>query len=401
MKQVFEPFAIGSLTLRNRIIRAATHEGMADRSGMPTEDLFKAYERLAAGGAGAIITGYAGVKQNGRTFPNMLMFDNDTYIPVYKSITDRLKPFNVPIILQIAHGGSRSMSKITGQEVVSASGRKKNDYGDAVREASEAGIRSIVEAFVSAVVRAKAAGFDGVELHAAHGYLLSEFISPVRNKRRDSWGGSTENRLRIVTEILSSVRNTVGRNFPILVKMSGHDEFRRGLTEAEAVKIAQILQSAACDAIEVSCGYGNFLHTIRMPKAPVDAILGLMPRYRNMPAYKKWLFRRMIPLMARVRSPLHNYNVPIAEHIRRHVDIPVIAVGGIRNLPEIQTIIADRGVDCVSLCRPFIIEPDIVNRFRKGQQSSRCIDCGFCLIGVAKYKLRCYYGRVPDSRTAQ
>jgi 2,4-dienoyl-CoA reductase-like NADH-dependent reductase (Old Yellow Enzyme family) len=398
MKQVFESSAIGNLVLKNRIIRSATHEAMADRRGMPTDDLFTTYRRLAEGGAGAIITGYAGVKANGRTFPNMLMFDNDAYIPVYKSINDRLKPFGVPLILQIAHGGSRSMSKITGQEVVSASARRKNDYGDAVKEADENEIRSIVAAFADAVVRAKAAGFDGVQLHAAHGYLLSEFVSPVLNKRRDQWGGSTENRLRIVTEIFAAARRQVGPSFPILVKMSGHDEFRRGLVEAEAVSIARIMKAASCDALEVSCGYGDFMYTIRTPKPPVEAILGMVPRYRAMPGYQKWFFRRMAPFVARTRTPLNNYNVPIAEQIRRRVDIPVIAVGGIRNLPDIQSIVADKGIDFVSLCRPFIIEPDIVNRFQKGQQSSRCIDCGYCLIGVTRSKLRCYYGRVPVSR---
>jgi 2,4-dienoyl-CoA reductase-like NADH-dependent reductase (Old Yellow Enzyme family) len=308
-----------------------------------------------------------------------------------------LKQFKALIILQLAHGGSRSMSKITGQDVVSASARIKNDHGDAVKEASEAEVRSIVAAFVAAIVRAKAAGFDGVELHAAHGYLLSEFVSPVLNKRRDQWGGSTENRLRIVTDILSAARNVVGNSFPILIKMSGHDEFKKGLDAAEAVKLARILQAASCSAIEVSCGYGDFMHTVRMPKVPVDAVLGLMPRYRDMPGYQKRLFRLMAPFLARVRTPLHNYNVPLAEQIKRTVDIPVIAVGGIRNLQDIKTIISDKGIDFVSLARPFIIEPDIVNRFQQGQESSRCINCGYCLIGVTANKLRCYYGRIPAS----
>jgi 2,4-dienoyl-CoA reductase-like NADH-dependent reductase (Old Yellow Enzyme family) len=164
------------------------------------------------------------------------------------------------------------------------------------------------------------------------------------------------------------------------------------------VKIAQILEAASCDAIEVSCGYGDFMHTVRMPKVPVDAVLGLMPQYRDMPGYQKRLFRLMAPFLAKVRTPLHNYNVPLAEHIKRNVDIPVIAVGGIRNLQDIKTIISDKGIDFVSLARPFIIEPDIVNRFQKGQESSRCINCGYCLIGVTADKLRCYYGRIPASR---
>jgi 2,4-dienoyl-CoA reductase-like NADH-dependent reductase (Old Yellow Enzyme family) len=158
---------------------------------------------------------------------------------------------------------------------------------------------------VAAIVRAKAAGFDGVELHAAHGYLLSEFISPVLNRRKDMWGGSTQNRLRIVTEILSAARREVGK-FPILIKISAHDEFKQGLPEAEAVTIAQMLQAASCDAIEVSCGYGDFMHTVRMTNLPVDAVLGLMPHYRDMPSYRKYLFRLISPFLAKVHKPISN-----------------------------------------------------------------------------------------------
>jgi 2,4-dienoyl-CoA reductase-like NADH-dependent reductase (Old Yellow Enzyme family) len=366
---------------------------MANADGTPTENLLKTYRRLSMGGAGGIITGNVGVKQNGRTFPNMRMFDSDVYIDFYKHINNQLRQYDTPVILQIAHGGSRAMSLITGQEVVSASPRRKNDYGDRVKEATESEIRSIVDAFVAAIVRAKTAGFDGVELHAAHGYLLSEFISPVLNRRKDRWGGSTQNRLRIVTEILAAARKEVDR-FPILIKISATDEFRQGLTEAEVVTIAQMLQAASCDAIEVSSGYGDFMHTVRMTKVPVDAVLGLMPTYRDMPSDRKSLFFRLVaPLQA--KEPIFNYNVGAAELIKRNVDVPVIVVGGIRNIQDITTIISEKNIDFVSLCRPFIIEPDIVNRFQGGQECSRCIDCGYCLIGVTANPLRCYYGRVP------
>lgn len=394
MKKIFESCSLGTLVLKNRIIRAATHEGMAQADGMPTDDLLKTYKKLSAGGAGAIITGYVSVMRNGRTFPNMRTFDSDDCIDVYRSINDQLKQYGTPVILQIAHGGSRSMSAVTHEDVVSTSPRRKNDYGDRVREASDAEIRSIIDAFVAAIVRAKAAGFGGVEVHAAHGYLLSEFISPVLNRRTDRWGGSTENRMRIVTEILSRARKEVGK-FPILVKISAHDEFKQGLTGAEAVTIARTLQAAFCDAIEVSCGYGDFMHTVRMTGVPVDAVLSLMPRYRDMPSYRKRLFRLIGSYVVKTHKPIFNYNVGVAELIKRNVDIPVIVVGGIRSLPDITTIVSEKGIDFVSLSRPFIIEPDIVNRFQKGQERSRCIDCGYCLIGVAANPLRCYYGRVP------
>ena len=394
MTNIFEPCSLGTLTLKNRIIRSATHEGMAHADGTPTDDLLKTYSKLAIGGAGAIITGYVSVKQNGKTFPNMRMFDSDTYIDIYKSINDQLKQHNTPIILQIAHGGSRSVSTTTGQEVVSASPRRKNESGDSVKEASDAEILSIIDAFVAAIIRAKAAGFSAVQLHAAHGFLLSEFISPVLNKRKDRWGGSIENRVRIVTEILSRARKEVG-TFPILVKMSAHDQFKRGLTTTEAVTIAHMLKTASCDAIEVSCGLGDFMYTIRSTKVPVDAVLGLMPPYRDMPSWQKLFYRIIAPFLLKVRKPIANYNVGIAGEIKQKVDIPVIVVGGIRCLQDIKLIISEKGIDCVSLSRPFIIEPDIVDRFKKGQECSRCINCGYCLMGVVANPLRCYYGRIP------
>jgi 2,4-dienoyl-CoA reductase-like NADH-dependent reductase (Old Yellow Enzyme family) len=325
----------------------------------------------------------------------MRMFDSDAYIDIYKGINDWLKNTETPVIAQLAHGGSRSSGKLTGEDVISPGYRRKNDFGDVVKEASEADIIAIIDAFVGAVVRARKAGFDGVQLHAAHGYLLSEFISPKLNQRKDKWGGTVENRMRIVTEILRQARQEVG-SYPILVKISAHDEFKNGLTEQETVAIARILQDCSCDAIEVSCGYGDFQYTIRMPKLPVDAILGLMPGYRDKPAFQKRMFRMAAPILGKKHTPLHNYNVDAAELIKRSVAIPVIVVGGIRKIQDITQIIAEKDIDCVSLSRPFIIEPDIVEKFRQGKQdSSRCIDCGYCLIGVTGAPLRCYYGRVP------
>jgi len=284
MKQVFEPWSLGTLQIKNRIIRSATHEGMAHPDGMPTADLEKYYQQLAAGGTGAIITGFMCVKGNGRMHANIRMFDHDGYIDVYKGINDRLKEFGTPVIAQLAHGGSRASKKLTGEDVIGPGHRRKNESGDVCKEASEADILSIIEAFVGAIIRARTAGFDGVQLHAAHGYLLSEFLSPNLNRRQDRWGVTVENRLRIVTEIVRRARQEVG-SYPVLIKISAHDQFRNGLTEHDAVATARLLQESSCDAIEVSCGYGDFLHTVRMPKVPIDALLGLMPGYRERPAF--------------------------------------------------------------------------------------------------------------------
>jgi 2,4-dienoyl-CoA reductase-like NADH-dependent reductase (Old Yellow Enzyme family) len=349
---------------------------------------------LAKGGVGAIITGYVGVKQNGKAVFNMRMFDKDDYIDDYKDINLKLKNDHTPVILQLAHSGSQTSSKITGEIPLTVS-PMKNFYGERCKEANESEIEDIIDCFVKSIERAKKAEFTGVQLHAAHGYLLSEFVSPFLNKRRDQWGGNVENRFRILREILQRSREKVGR-FPIWVKVSAFDEKRNKKELEEIIKGCQMLQENGCDAIEVSCGYGfKGFDTIRVPKIPVEAMLALLPNFKNYSLLKKDFFKIVAPLLIKKYKPIHNYNVNSAERIRKNVDIPVIVVGGIRKLSDIENIIENREIDFVSMCRPFIIEPNIVNKFQEHKAvESRCIDCGYCLFGIASKKLKCYFGKI-------
>lgn len=394
MKKVFERSAIGTIELKNRILRSATHEGMGDQYGKPLKELYDTYEKLAKGGAGAIITGYVGVKQNGRTMFNMRMFDKDEYVLDYKPFNLKLKEYNTPVILQLAHGGSQTSSKITGVVPLSAS-PTKNYFGERCKEASESEIEDIIDCFVNSIGRAKEAEFTGVQLHAAHGYLLSEFLSPFLNKRKDHWGGSVENRFRIVREILQKSREKVG-HFPIWVKVSAFDENRNRKELEEMIKGWQMLEGDGCDAIEVSCGYGfKGFDTIRVPKVPVDAMLALLPDFKNSSSFKKSFLKIVAPLVIKKYKPIHNYNVKSAERIKKNVNIPVIVVGGIRKLEDIKNIIEKTDIDFVSMCRPFIIEPNIVNKFQENKSvESKCIDCGYCLFGVVSNKLKCYFGKI-------
>ncbi len=394
-RKAFEPFQLGPVRLKNRIIRSATHEGMGRQDGMPTDELFPLYETIAAGGAGAIITGYMGVLPSGRTFPNMRMFDDDRYIDVYGRMNERLRQYGAPVIVQLAHGGSHAERRLTGRDVVAPGLRKRSEEGDVCRNGDEKQIEAVINAFVDAVGRARQAGFDGAQLHAAHGYLLSEFLSPSLNRRRDRWGGPVENRVRIITEILRRARSAAG-GFPLLVKMSVGDEHRRGLTAQDATAVVRALRDAGCDAVEVSCGYGDVFHTVRVPRVPIDAILHLVPGYRSLPPVRKGVARIALHCWKPSALPLHNYNLDAAARIKESAGLPVIAVGGIRDLRDIEAALGERNIDCVSLSRPFVIEPDIVERFRTGgQERSRCIDCGYCLIGVTSAPLRCYFGKVP------
>lgn len=396
MKKVFEKSMIGTMELKNRIIRSATHEGMGDESGKPLKELYDLYEKLAKGGVGAIITGYVAVKQNGKAVMNMRMFDKDEYVDDYKNFNLKLKDYNTPVILQIAHGGSQTSSRITGTVPFSVS-PTKNFYGERCKEIEENEIEDMIDSFVKSIERAKRAEFAGVQLHAAHGYFLSEFVSPFLNHRRDKWGGNVENRFRILREILQRSREKVGP-FPIWAKVSAFDESRNRKELNEMIEGCQILQESGCDAIEVSCGYGfkdKGFSAVRTPKIPVEAMLALVPDFKSYSPFRKRLLRIVIPWLFKTYKPIHNYNVGSAERIKKNVDIPVIVVGGIRKLADIENIIEKRDLDFVSMCRPFIIEPNIVNKFQDHKATeSRCIDCGYCLLGVVSNTLKCYFGKI-------
>jgi len=220
-------------------------------------------------------------------------------------------------------------------------------------------------------------------------------LSPFLNKRKDRWGGSVENRFRILKEILQRSKEKVG-HFPIWVKVSAFDERRNRKGLVEMIEGCQMLQENGCDAIEVSCGFGfKGFDTIRVPKIPVDAMLALLPNFKNYSSFKKTFFKIVAPLLIKKYEPIHNYNVRSAERIKKNVNIPVIVVGGIRKLEDIKNIIENTEIDFVSMCRPFIIEPNIVSKFQEHQSvESKCIDCGYCLLGVASKKLKCYFGKI-------
>jgi 2,4-dienoyl-CoA reductase-like NADH-dependent reductase (Old Yellow Enzyme family) len=391
--QVFENNTLAGIRLENRIIRSATCEGMADKDGFPSSDMLSLYERLSKGKVGAIITGYVAVQRNGRTVSTMGLFDDDKYIDAYRRLCFAVRENNVPFILQIAHGGGQCYAAVTPESV--APSAVKYPFYPQPHELTESAIEEIIDNFVKAIARAQKAGFSAVQVHAAHGYLLAAFLSPHFNHRQDRWSGSIENRFRILDEIIKRARQTVG-NYPVLVKISAYDSFKDGANITTSVTIAGLLQESGYDAIEVSCGNAEGLSTIRVKKLPVEAVLKLHPQFARRPNWQKKLIAPIIPLLARAPQPVRNYNVAAAGQIKNKVKIPVIVVGGIRTLADIKTIITGNQADYVSMCRPFIIEPDIVARFLTGKSdTSRCIDCGYCAFGfLSGEKTRCYYGKI-------
>jgi 2,4-dienoyl-CoA reductase-like NADH-dependent reductase (Old Yellow Enzyme family) len=373
---------------------------MADEAGCPTDKLKGLYVRLAKGGVGAIITGYAGIQQDGKCpLYHMLMIDDDRLIPSYKATADAVHEQGTPIILQIAHSGRQTRSKITGLPTVAPSAIKDKFYSeDMPRELREEQIEDIIENFVKAIGRARKAGFDGVQIHGAHGYLLSEFMSPYSNRRTDQWGGSTENRFRIVGEIFRRARIAVGDYYPLLIKLNAYDGRKGGMRIDEAVEIAHMCEVSGASAIEVSCGtVEDGFHASRGEKLPMEAVFRYNFKYKSLPPLVKRLMKPFANLISHPVKPIDNYNVEAAQKIKAKVSVPVIVVGGISTLPDIREILENRKADFVSMCRPFIIEPNLVKRFQEGKvESSRCIRCNYCTLAIEERPLRCYYGKLKD-----
>jgi len=394
----FKPLEISGIRFKNRIIRSATHEGMADETGIPDERLKKLYVSLAKGSAGAIITGFTGIRQDGKSsMHNMIMIDRDEVIPAFKEITDAVHEYNTPIIMQVAHCGRQTRSKSTGEPVKGVSPiRHKFFNEDLPHELTQSEINEIINGFVLAAIRAKNAGFDAIQLHAAHGFLLSEFLSSHSNRRNDQWGGSIKNRFRIVKEILERTKEKTD-GFPVFIKLNSHDSQKNGMIVDEAVAYAKMLEQAGCDGIEVSCGtIEDGLYTIRGEKLPAEAALQYTFKYESLPLLVKKVAGPFLKAVVKQPKPLNNYNLDAAVKIRKAVNIPVMVVGGINSFDSIDKIINRHGIDLVSMSRPFIIQPDIVEKFKSGDlQKSKCIMCNFCAILIEKRSLKCYYGKLP------
>ncbi len=341
------PKKIGAIEIKNRFIRSATAERLFDREGFPESGLGEFYCRLARGGIGAIITGHAFIEPQGRASPKQLAIFKDDFISPLKKITKEVHSCGARIFIQLSHAGRQTKSKYTGETPIAPSAVREMTLDALPRQMEEDEIYRVIDGFKKAALRAMEAGFDGSQLHAAHGYLLNQFISPYTNRRTDKWGGSTENRIRILLEILKSIKKDSGDSFAVFVKLNMDDFIDGGLKLEESVLIAGQLQEFGIDAIEASGGIWES---------------------------SQFIIRKDILLKSQ-----EAYFLDYARHLKGLIDIPVISVGGIRS-KEVMEEILDTGADFVSMSRPFIREPDLANRIIKGEAvKSECISCNGCL----------------------
>ncbi|MFX1340638.1 MAG: NADH:flavin oxidoreductase [Promethearchaeota archaeon] len=365
-----KPMKIGNIEIKNRFVRSATYEGMA-HEGLVTDKHVELYRNLAEGGVGLIITGYAYVQKSGMAFDEQTGADNDELIPGLRRIASIVHEYgeDCKIALQLVHCGRQSRPL---KNTLAPSAVLEKVTNKMPKEMSKEEIADTIEAFAQGVRRAKEAGFDAVQLHGAHGYLISEFFSPYTNKRTDEYGGSLENRFRFVEEIFKRSVELVGKDFPILIKINGDDFLDGGVTIEESKKIAAKLTQLGFAAIEVS---GGMWETVKRSKKELGWKPTFIPESRMFVGTKNEVA----------------YNLPFAKEIKKITDVPIIVVGGINSLDLVKQILSEKSADFVAFCRPMIREPNLPNRWLKGIGSSEveCVYCNGCLSSVATTGLKC------------
>jgi 2,4-dienoyl-CoA reductase-like NADH-dependent reductase (Old Yellow Enzyme family) len=368
---VFEAKEIGGMTIKNRLVRSATYEGMASEKGNVTDELIELYKTLAEGGVGLIITGHAFVQPSGKGMPYQIGIDRDDLIPGLRKIAETVHEHGdgCKVAMQVSHCGRQSFAL---EKTIAPSAVFEPLVNIMPREMTIEEIEETIEAFGEAAGRAKEAGFDAIQIHAAHGYLLSEFLSPYTNRRTDEYGGTTEKRVDIVEDIYSSVIEKVGKSFPILIKMNVDDFLEGGINLDESKKIAARFSRMGFAAIETSGGMWEV--TTRNEEE-----LGWTPAF---------VPESRIDIRSKDKEA---YNLPYAREIRKVINTPLILVGGIRSLDVIEKILAEGSVDFVSISRPLIRQPNLPNKWLKGigGLTADCISCNACIGSLMEGGVRC------------
>ncbi len=328
MGSLFEETEINGMTLPNRFVRSATWDGLATDDGACTARMVDLLTELAKGGVGLIITGHAYVHQNGKHQDWQLGIHRNNLIPGLKKLTDKVHEQGGRIVLQLGYGGFY-LSKLR------------------LRNLTLSDIQDMARDYGQAALRVKKAGFDGVQIFAAHGFLLSQFLCPRYNDRTDEYGGSVENRARTLLEVTRAVRDAVGTRYPVLAKINCRDFVENGLTLKDSLEVGAMLEKAGIDAIELS---GGLLNLPNLMKEGIDS-------EEDEAGFKNE-----------------------AKAFKERISTPLLPVGGIRSFSVAEKLIEEGYADYISMCRPFIREPSLINRWKSGdRKKTTCISCNNCI----------------------
>ena len=335
------------MVIKNRFVRSATWEGLATEEGGSTPKLDKMMVDLANGETGLIITGHTYVMENGQAGPWQLGIYKDELVSGLKSMTDAVHENGGKIIMQLSHAGI--YAKESPKDFVSfAPSEDKEKTVSPHKKMTQEDIAEVVNAFTKGAQRAKEAGFDGIQLHAAHGYLLSQFLSPLYNHREDYYGGNIRNRSRIIVETLRSIRKQVGKDFPLMIKINSQDAYKNGLTIKDSINATKLFADEGLDAVEIS---GGLPLSVRMGPS----------RFAIKTEEEEAYFKKE------------------AKAFKENLKIPIILVGGIRSYNIAEEIINKSIADYISMSRPFIKEPDLIRRWIHGDiRKADCLSDNRC-----------------------
>jgi len=364
MSILFEPTKTRNMELRNRFVRSATYDKFSDEKGHVTDKRIKLFADLAEGGVGLIVTGLTYIHPSGQLAAFESSIATDDCIPGLKRLTAAVHDRGAKIAVQLYHTGRENAGflKAKGEQALAPSfipddPRFTQDH----RQMTEEELGEIIEAFGVAARRAREAEFDAVQVHGAHAYLLSQFLSPFTNRRDDAWGGTLEKRLRFHREVYNNIRRKVGDDYPVLIKIGVRDGCSGGLQFSEGKQAPQLLAQWGFDALEISQGLRG-------------------------KAYEETEFKTNIHSLDR-----EAYFRPWCKEIKNLVNVPIMIVGGLRTFQLMEEIIRSSDADFISLSRPLIREPGIINEWKSGtRRRAACISCNQCLEALRKGDdLRC------------
>ena len=385
---LFSPYKLGPIELRNRTVRSAAFENMGKDNG-PTAQLQQYHVDVARGGIGMTTVAYAAVNQSGLSFNGQLWMRPEI-VDALKGLTDEVHSHGAKASIQLGHCGNMTHRGTCGQTPVGASTGFNLYSPTFVRGLKKEEIAQLVKDFGKAVQLSKAAGFDCVEIHAGHGYLISQFLSPYTNKRKDEYGGSLENRMRFMDEVITEVKRAAAGEIAVVVKMNMYDGFKSGMHYDETIQVAKRLEEHEVDALVLSAGF--------VSKAPMVVMHGAMPlkalRYYMNP-WKYWWLKMGIALGGRLLIPTvpyrDTYFLEDAKRFRAELKLPLIYVGGICSKADADRVL-EAGFDLIQMARVLVNDTDFVNKM--AQEENYCSPCGhsnYCIGRMYTLDMKCHH----------
>ena len=386
--KIFTPVTIGPVTLRNRVIRSAAFENMA-YGNSPSQELIDYHTAVSRGGVGMTTVAYAAVCESGLSFDGQLWMRKEI-VPELKRLTDSVHSYGAKASIQLGHCGNMTHRATCHCMPVGASGGFNLYSPTFVRKLRKDEIYDLVEDFGTATALAREAGFDCVEIHAGHGYLISQFLSPYTNRRHDEFGGSLENRMRFMQMVIRKVLEVAGDDLGVIVKMNMHDGFKKGMQTEECLEVARELERLGVHALVLSAGF--------VSKAPMEVMRGAMPlktlaHYMDMKKF--WWLKAGLALAGRWMIPTvpysEGYFLEDAKKFRAAVRLPLIYVGGLISKAKMEEVL-DAGFEGLQMARALVHDTDFVNKLRDGSlECSGCKHSNYCIGRMYTLQMRCHH----------